>query len=218
MPLRWRASRPTTSYCGVSEHAAACFRSFCRAAGRADGQQRSRASEYWRGSHRAMDITRIDALIASGEFFTHPAIVAAMQHAREGGRSCICWGCFPTAACIRTRSICMRCCKPARQHGVERVFVHAFMDGRDTLPTAARDIWQRSNRRCASMAWATWPPSPAAITRWIATGAGSASEGLRRDGEGKAEGGVLHDAMARMKESLQQRHHRRVHCSFCGDR
>ena len=26
--------------------------------------------------------------------------------------------------------------KAAKQHGVERVFVHAFMDGRDTLPTS----------------------------------------------------------------------------------
>src|SRR5665213_1046293 len=32
-----------------------------------------------------MDITRIDALIASGEFQKHPAIVKAMQRAREGG-------------------------------------------------------------------------------------------------------------------------------------
>jgi 2,3-bisphosphoglycerate-independent phosphoglycerate mutase len=33
-----------------------------------------------------MDITRIDALIASGEFFTHPTIVHALEAARQGGR------------------------------------------------------------------------------------------------------------------------------------
>src|ERR1700694_2609258 len=33
-----------------------------------------------------MDITRIDAQIASGEFQKNPAIVHAMQRAREGGR------------------------------------------------------------------------------------------------------------------------------------
>ena len=33
-----------------------------------------------------MDITRIDALIASGEFQKNPAIVKAMQRAQEGGR------------------------------------------------------------------------------------------------------------------------------------
>src|SRR5690242_13667957 len=34
----------------------------------------------------SMDITRIDALITSGEFFTHPTIVHALELAREGGR------------------------------------------------------------------------------------------------------------------------------------
>ena len=29
----------------------------------------------------------------------------------------------------------MRCLRMAKQNGVERVFVHCFMDGRDTLPT-----------------------------------------------------------------------------------
>ena len=31
-----------------------------------------------------MDITRIDALIASGDFFTHPVISDAMKRARDG--------------------------------------------------------------------------------------------------------------------------------------
>src|ERR1700733_8456432 len=34
-----------------------------------------------------MDITRIDALIAADEFSSQPAIVEAMQRAREGDRS-----------------------------------------------------------------------------------------------------------------------------------
>src|ERR1700743_3627 len=33
-----------------------------------------------------MDMTRIDALIASGDFFTHPVIAEAMKRARDGGR------------------------------------------------------------------------------------------------------------------------------------
>ncbi len=34
-----------------------------------------------------MDITRIDLLIANGEFSNYPAIANAMQRAREGGRA-----------------------------------------------------------------------------------------------------------------------------------
>ena len=39
------------------------------------------------------------------------------------------------AACIPIRPIFTRCSKWPGENGVERVFVHAFMDGRDTLPT-----------------------------------------------------------------------------------
>ncbi len=54
-----------------------------------------------------MDITRIDALIASGEFFTHPVIIEALK--RRAKRSCIFSVSSPMAACTRTRSICTRC-------------------------------------------------------------------------------------------------------------
>src|SRR5581483_6887184 len=33
-----------------------------------------------------MDITRIDLMIENGEFFSHPVLLAAMKHARTGGR------------------------------------------------------------------------------------------------------------------------------------
>ena len=39
------------------------------------------------------------------------------------------------AACTPIRPISTRLLKMAKQNGVDRVFVHAFMDGRDTLPT-----------------------------------------------------------------------------------
>src|SRR5881409_3480794 len=33
-----------------------------------------------------MDITRIDLMIRNGDFFKHPVLLAAMKHARTGGR------------------------------------------------------------------------------------------------------------------------------------
>ena len=33
-----------------------------------------------------MDVTRIDLMIATGDFFTNPVLLAAMQHARSGHR------------------------------------------------------------------------------------------------------------------------------------
>jgi 2,3-bisphosphoglycerate-independent phosphoglycerate mutase len=83
-----------------------------------------------------MDITRIDALIASGEFFTHPAIVAALQRAREGGRQLHLFGLLSDGGVHSHQNHLYALLKAAKQQGLERVFVHAFMDGRDTLPTS----------------------------------------------------------------------------------
>ena len=83
-----------------------------------------------------MDITRIDALIAGGEFFTHPVIVQALELAREGGRQLHLFGLVSDGGVHSHQNHLYALLKAAKQHGLERVFVHAFMDGRDTLPTS----------------------------------------------------------------------------------
>ncbi len=83
-----------------------------------------------------MDITRIDALIASGEFQKNPAIVAAMQKAREGGRQLHLFGLVSDGGVHSHQEHLYALLRIAREYGVERVFVHAFMDGRDTGPTS----------------------------------------------------------------------------------
>jgi 2,3-bisphosphoglycerate-independent phosphoglycerate mutase len=83
-----------------------------------------------------MDITRIDALIASGEFQKNPAIVAAMERAREGGRQLHLFGLVSDGGVHSHQEHLYALLRIARESGVERVFVHAFMDGRDTGPTS----------------------------------------------------------------------------------
>ncbi|MGC2164353.1 MAG: 2,3-bisphosphoglycerate-independent phosphoglycerate mutase [Silvibacterium sp.] len=83
-----------------------------------------------------MDITRIDALIASGEFFSHPTIVTALKRAAEGGRQLHLFGLLSDGGVHSHQNHLYALLKTAKQQGVERVFVHAFMDGRDTLPTS----------------------------------------------------------------------------------
>ncbi len=84
-----------------------------------------------------MDITRIDAAITSGEFFKDPTLLKAMQAgAREGHALHLIglvsrWRCSFAAAA----SACAAQ-DGGNQQGLDRVFVHAFMDGRDTMPTS----------------------------------------------------------------------------------
>ncbi len=55
-----------------------------------------------------MDMTRIDVMIASGEFFASPCYSKPWSAAARA--SFISWAWSATAACIRTSSICSRCC------------------------------------------------------------------------------------------------------------
>jgi len=81
-----------------------------------------------------MDITRIDALIASGEFFEHPTILEAMRKARKTQLHL--FGLLSDGGVHSHQEHLYALLKTAKLQGVESVFVHAFMDGRDTLPTS----------------------------------------------------------------------------------
>lgn len=82
-----------------------------------------------------MDISRIDLLIESGEFFTHPVLMQAMQKARANGRALHLLGLVSDGGVHSQQAHLHALLKMAKLQGVERVFVHAFMDGRDTSPT-----------------------------------------------------------------------------------
>jgi 2,3-bisphosphoglycerate-independent phosphoglycerate mutase len=82
-----------------------------------------------------MDITRIDLMIQNGEFFSHPVLLAAMKHARVGERRLHLFGLVSDGGVHSQQAHLYALLKMAKQNGVDRAFVHAFMDGRDTLPT-----------------------------------------------------------------------------------
>ena len=83
-----------------------------------------------------MDITRIDLMIQNGDFFKHPVLLAAMKHARVGERRLHLFGLVSDGGVHSQLTHLFALIKMAKQNGLERVFVHAFMDGRDTLPTS----------------------------------------------------------------------------------
>jgi 2,3-bisphosphoglycerate-independent phosphoglycerate mutase len=82
-----------------------------------------------------MDITRIDLMIQSGDFFSDRTLLATMKHARAGGRRLHLFGLVSDGGVHSQQTHLYAQLKMAKQNGVDRVFVHAFMDGRDTLPT-----------------------------------------------------------------------------------
>src|SRR5450432_814493 len=82
-----------------------------------------------------MDSTRIELMIQNGEFFSDPVLLTAMKNARAGGRRLHVFGLLSDGGVHSYQTHLYALLRMAKQNGVDRVFVHAFMDGRDTLPT-----------------------------------------------------------------------------------
>ena len=149
-----------------------------------------------------MDITRIDAEIASGQFQKNPTIVAAMQRAREGNRQLHLFGLLSDGGVHSQQEHLYALLRTAREHHVEHVFIHAFMDGRDTAPTggvgyiAALEQKMREYRvgKLATVSG-----------RYYAMDRDKRWERERKAFDamvnGKAEGGAHTDAIAHIKES-----------------
>lgn len=83
-----------------------------------------------------MDITRIDALVDSGEFFRLPLLVNAVRSAMERGRAVHLLGLLSDGGVHSHQRHLYALLKLCAQQGAKDVFVHAFLDGRDTMPTS----------------------------------------------------------------------------------
>ena len=79
-----------------------------------------------------MDVTRIDMLIGSGEFFENPALLNAMRKA-QGHRLHLLGLCSDGGVHAQLTHL-FALLEMAKRHGLKDVFVHCFMDGRDTPP------------------------------------------------------------------------------------
>jgi 2,3-bisphosphoglycerate-independent phosphoglycerate mutase len=148
-----------------------------------------------------MDITRIDAMIANGEFAKDPVIAHALEQAREGKRQLHILGLVSDGGVHAQQAHLHALLKAAKQAGVERVFVHAFLDGRDTLPTSGAGYLEKllkamdeigvgklatvSGRYYAMDRDRRWEREKKTFDAMV---------------QGVAEGGVYADAVARVKE------------------
>ncbi len=79
-----------------------------------------------------MDVTRIDLMISSGDFFRDPTLLAAMHYARE--RRLHLMGLLSDGGVHSMNTHLYALLEMAKREGVTDVCVHCFMDGRDTPP------------------------------------------------------------------------------------
>jgi 2,3-bisphosphoglycerate-independent phosphoglycerate mutase len=85
-----------------------------------------------------MDITRIDLAIQSGELFRHELLLRAIERGRA--RQLHLLGLVSDGGVHSQLHHLFALLEMAKKNQVERVFVHAFMDGRDTPPNSGVDF------------------------------------------------------------------------------
>jgi len=92
-----------------------------------------------------MDITRVDQLIFSGEFFRQPLLLEAMERGRTRRMHLI--GLLSDGGVHSHIEHLFALLKMARENKVDKVFVHCFMDGRDTPPESGIDFLRRLEQK-----------------------------------------------------------------------
>lgn len=92
-----------------------------------------------------MDITRVDQLISTGEFFRQPLLLDAMERGRRAQLHFI--GLLSDGGVHSHTEHLYALLRMARESKVQKVFVHCFMDGRDTPPESGIDFIRRLEQR-----------------------------------------------------------------------
>jgi 2,3-bisphosphoglycerate-independent phosphoglycerate mutase len=80
------------------------------------------------------DLTKITKAIQDGDFYKNPALLSAMQNAKN--KKLHLYGLLSTGGVHSHLTHVFALLEMAKREGVKDVFVHCFMDGRDTPPTS----------------------------------------------------------------------------------
>lgn len=86
-----------------------------------------------------MDVSLVDHEIDTGEFFRNQQLTKAMERARANGKSLHLMGLVSDGQVHSSITHLYALLRMAKEKGVERVFLHAFLDGRDTPPASAAE-------------------------------------------------------------------------------
>ncbi len=83
------------------------------------------------------DFTRISKSIADGDFFENAALLGAVKHVKQHNSALHLMGLFGPGGVHSHEDHLHALINLANQHGLERVYLHLFLDGRDVLPRSA---------------------------------------------------------------------------------
>ena len=97
------------------------------------------------------DLPRISKAIDDGSFFENPAYVRAMDACREHDSSLHLMGLLSDGGVHSHLEHLFALMKMSRDRGLEKVYIHAFLDGRDVSPTSGADFVARTVEKCREL-------------------------------------------------------------------
>ena len=86
------------------------------------------------------ELTRITKSIQDGDFFQNEALTAAVENCKKNGSALHLMGLMSDGGVHSHNSHLFALVELAKKAGLEKVYVHCFMDGRDVPPTSGKDF------------------------------------------------------------------------------
>lgn len=105
------------------------------------------------GSGRVIyqSFTRINKAISDGDFYTNPVYVAAIDKAVQAGKAVHVMGLLSQGGVHAHEDHILAMLKMAAERGAEKLYLHAFLDGRDTPPRSAESSLKKAQDTLASL-------------------------------------------------------------------
>jgi 2,3-bisphosphoglycerate-independent phosphoglycerate mutase len=97
------------------------------------------------------DFTRVTKAIRDGEFFDNPTITPAVDKAVSAGKAVHIFGLLSDGGVHSHQDHLVAMAELAAQRGAERIYLHAFLDGRDTPPKSAQPSIERLDATFAKL-------------------------------------------------------------------
>ena len=85
------------------------------------------------------DLTRITKDIQDGTFFKNDVLLEAMANCKKNGSDLHLWGLLSDGGVHSHNTHLYGLLEMAKREGISNVYVHAFLDGRDTPPASGKD-------------------------------------------------------------------------------
>jgi 2,3-bisphosphoglycerate-independent phosphoglycerate mutase len=97
------------------------------------------------------DLTKITKSIEDGDFFTNPALTDAVENCKKNNSALHMYGLLSTGGVHSHLTHVFALLELAKKNGLDKVYVHAFLDGRDTPPMSGKDFLAQLEAKMAEI-------------------------------------------------------------------